>query len=243
MKTLLEEQFAPITSEIGFLRLPFPRAAAALESWRREQRPGLTVTSLAEPLDAALARLPPLAASVPRELLVEVRGGWCAYFDAAPDGTAAYEAVHHLARALHCDGLRVVVVPHGPRRPDDEAAARPGALRWELTYRTDWASETRAVAVQYHDAAWQFSESGRPQPYEETTAYRAKRVRDRFTSAMLERYCQALGLEVFDPAAYGPRGVLLEHKVRPSWRTRPRPLPEVQARLGIVPGAARDLPG
>jgi len=245
VRTLLDEQFAPITSEIGFLRLPFARTATALTRWRREQHPRLRTLDLHEPLRAALDRLPPLEAGAPRALLVAVRGGWCAYFDSAPDGTHARPPVAHLTRALRCDGLRVVSVPH--------TAARPGVVHWELLLRTDWASEVREVDLRHADGRWQFSTRGPVQPYEEVEEYHTPRVRDRFTSAMLERYCRALGLDLFDPDAYGPDAVWLEHQERPAWWSSVRrlvpgaltspSLAESQRRLGIVPGAARELPG
>lgn len=245
MRTLLDEQFAPITSEIGFLRLPFDRVVAALTRWRGEQHPHLNVVELDEPLDLALPRLDPLEPGAPRELLVAHRGGWCAYLNSAPGGTDAAASIAHLSRTLRCDGVRVVTVPH--------SASRPGALRWEHTYRTDWSTEVRWVDLRYLDGRWTFTAGGYPQPYEEAVAYRAPRARDRLSSATLERYGQALGLELFDAAAYGPTAIWLEHPVRPAWATRLRrlipqtspgqPLAEVQQRLGIVPGAARDLPG
>lgn len=81
------------------------------------------------------------------------------------------------------------------------------------------------------------------QLFEETEAYSARRLRDRFTSAMLERYCQALGVDVFNPSAYGPEVALVENDT-------PRPpggyvmsLAQVQEWLGIVPGQADGLPG
>ena len=37
MRTLLGERFAPITSSIGFLELPFDEAMDGLERWRRSR--------------------------------------------------------------------------------------------------------------------------------------------------------------------------------------------------------------
>jgi hypothetical protein len=74
-------------------------------------------------------------------------------------------------------------------------------------------------------------------------AYGARRVRDRFTSEMAERYCKSLGLDVFNADAYGPDAVSFESSV-----TMPRDgavmtLAEAQQWLEITPGMARDLPG
>jgi hypothetical protein len=61
----------------------------------------------------------------------------------------------------------------------------------------------RSIEATFDGSRWIFSADGPEQWFEATDAYRARRVRDRFTSAMLERYCKALDLEVFDAAAYG----------------------------------------
>lgn len=242
VRTLLDEHFAPITSSIGFLRVPLSRAAAGLTMWRRDQRPGLQVVSRAEPLDGALRRLLPLQAGVPRALLIEVRDGWCAYFDCSPEGTDTTATIAHLTRTLRCDGLEIVTVPQTAGRPGVRRG-RTGRLRWRLSYRTEWTHRVREVGLVYRDARWDFAAAGPVQPYEDTVAYRAPRVRDRFTSARLESYCQALGLDVFDPASYGPAATLLEYRVPRYRRYHHQTLAEVQRRLEISPGQATALPG
>jgi hypothetical protein len=245
VKTLLDEQFAPITSQIGFLRLPFARALQELEEWHASRYGQLRVTRLSEDLGAALKRLPPLSPTPARALVMEVRGGWCAYFDSTlvdPAGSDGRSTIGHLARTLRCDGLRVVTVPHTAGSWSIERG-RSGSVEWQLSHRTDWAQAERVVAVSYRDARWEFVSSGPELAFEESAAYRAPRIRDRFTTAMLERYCRALGLDAFDPAAYGPVGALLEHRTRRVWPGRAVSLADAQKRLGIVPGAARAIPG
>jgi hypothetical protein len=60
---------------------------------------------------------------------------------------------------------------------------------------------------------------------------------------MLERYCQALGIDVFNADAYGPDYVLID-----SGEPLPRDalvltLEQAQQRLGIVPDTAHLVPG
>ena len=85
--------------------------------------------------------------------------------------------------------------------------------------------------------------TGTEQAFEEVDAYQARRVRDRFTSAMLERYCQALGIAVFDPSFYGPDAVLVESTVPMAPDGMVMTLQQAQAWLEIVPGMADSLPG
>jgi hypothetical protein len=60
---------------------------------------------------------------------------------------------------------------------------------------------------------------------------------------MLERYCQALGLDVFNPGAYGPRAILIRSEVAVPPDGMVLSLAEVQQWLEITPGMADELPG
>lgn len=88
-----------------------------------------------------------------------------------------------------------------------------------------------------------FTASGTEQWFEELEAYQARRNRDRFNSEMLDRYCKALDLDVFNPVAYGPRAVLVHSKVAVPPNGKVMSIAEVQQWLGIVPGMAETLPG
>ena len=75
--------------------------------------------------------------------------------------------------------------------------------------------------------------SGAPQPFEELSTYEARNVQDRFTTDMLERYCRAIGIDVFNPGAYGPETVLVETQSRPAPGGLVLTLDEAQSWLGI----------
>ncbi len=186
-----------------------------------------------------LRRLEPLtSAGVPRELLVSA-GKWTAYFNNSLYGTDAEPVIGYLTEALSCQG---VVVDCAPTVVSGKEVQRYGAVQFSLfgPLRTDWLNYVRSVGVAYDDR-WEFFATGVEQPFEEPEAYEARRIRDRFTSGMLERYCQALGIDVFNPDAYGPEAVYLEQRV-PYDLGRVRRLSDVQEELGIVPGLADDLP-
>lgn len=54
---------------------------------------------------------------------------------------------------------------------------------------------------------------GEVQPYEQTENYGKRKIVDRFTPEMLESYCAALGIELFNPGFYGEQS-LLEHTTK-----------------------------
>jgi hypothetical protein len=53
-------------------------------------------------------------------------------------------------------------------------------------------------------SGWQFRATGNPQPFEKSDRYLAEKKAERFTSEMLDEYCHALGIDLFDESFYGP---------------------------------------
>lgn len=244
VRTLLDEQFAPITSSIGYLELSLDEVAAGLETWRRSLYETVGVTRLRESLPHLFRRLEPLTSGVrPRELLVNA-GRWTAYFDNSLRGTDAVSAIGYLSRSLKCQGLAITTVPHTIGLPGVRQG-RAGAIQFELfgPLPTQFLNYVRSVEVAFDGERWTFGTSGTEQAFEETEAYRARRVRDRFNSEMLERYCQALGLDVFNEDAYGPEAVFFESMMPMPAEGIIMTLDEAQEWLEIAPGAARRLPG
>lgn len=203
--SLLGGRFEPATSSIGFVHESLSVVAARLVEWRRSQHgPGVAATACDGPLDQLLPRLAPLTGGVrPRELLVSCGSGWTAYFDCSLQGTDAVSTVGHLTRTGLVDGVAV--------------RASSTAVQFEMfgPLPTEFLNYVRTVSVTKDGSRWRFDATGTVQWFEETAAYESRRVADRFTTAMLERYCQALGFEVFDGDAYGPDAMLIESPVAP----------------------------
>ncbi len=244
LKTLLDERFAPITSAIGFLELPLDDVANAYEDWMRSLHDEVSVERLTDEFPDALHRLEPLTGGArPRAVLVSA-GQWTAYFDNSLRGTDAVSPIGHLSEELRCPGVIVKAVPHtigvrGIRQ------GRAGAVQFQLLgpLQTTFLNHVRTVAVTFDGSRWRFDLSGVEQGFEEVDAYRARRVRDRFTSDMLERYCHSLGVEVFTADAYGPEAVFIESRVTMPPDGAVMTLAQAQAWLEIKPELAPNLPG
>ncbi|GAA4174186.1 hypothetical protein GCM10022287_17670 [Gryllotalpicola koreensis] len=69
----------------------------------------------------------------------------------------------------------------------------------------------RGIGLVQDGACWHFTLSGEQQPFEDPAAYGSRRVRERFTTEMLDEYCRALGLRVFDESFYSGEAYLVEH--------------------------------
>jgi hypothetical protein len=230
---------------VGFSRLGLGEAAEALARWRRSVVSGIVSVEDGGTFPDCLGLLELLVGGArPRELLLEVSGGWTGYFDCLLRGTDAVSTIGYLAGAIGCQGLAITSVPHTAGRPG-AGHGQFGAVQFEMfgPLRTEFMNYVRTVSAAYDGSRWMFSAAGTVQWFEETEAYKARRVRDRFTSQMLERYCRALDLEVFDPASYGPRSVLVRSEVPVPPGSRVMSLQQAQHWLQIVPGAADQIPG
>lgn len=240
LRTLLAEQYAPITSQIGFVAFPFDEAAELLAAWRRGLDRDTTVKNLTpDGFPFAFHHLEPLTMpGHPRELLVEF-GSWTAYFDNGLHGSDPIGPVGYLCEVAQVKGLAICAVP--------DAGRRLGAVKWELFAERPMQilNYERTIALVHESSKWVFETTGQPLPFEHLERYEARRPRDRFDSALVESYSQALGLDVFNPGAYGPRIAMVEsHPRKPDPPpVRSMTLDQAQAEQGITPGRADTLPG
>jgi hypothetical protein len=206
---LLDERWAPVTSEMGFLEAPAEYAARAFGAWQAGlQAPrgiSVQVRPVSGSLEQALSTLLPLTdAERQRYLFIPTRGPWTAYLDNGWRGTDAASAMGHMAEVLGCRGLRVVAVPHTLRKDK----GRYGSVMLEVygPHRTDWLNYLRTLYVSNDGGRWVFGQSGEPFPFEMLEQYQARRVRDRFTFDMLKQYLRHLGLSPFEEHFYLPEG-------------------------------------
>jgi hypothetical protein len=206
---LLDDRWAPITSEIGFLETGAEHAARAFSAWRAGLLAARGIAVQARPvlgtLEQGLSALLPLTSpETQRELFIPTRSVWTAYVENGWGGTDASSPMSYMARTLGCRGLRVVAVPHTYRK----GRGRYGAVMLEVygPHRTSWLNHLRAVSASNDGGHWVFDQFGEPFPFERLERYQERRVRDRFTFEMLKEYLGHLGLSPFEEDFYLPQG-------------------------------------
>jgi hypothetical protein len=207
---LLEDRWAPVTSEMGFLELGAEQAAQAFASWQRGLpiSRGLTVEELpvSGTLEQALSSLLPLSGQSPRRyLFIPTRSAWTAYVENGWTGTDAASPMRYMARWLSIRCLRVVAVPHTLRGDQ----GRYGSVMLDV-FGPEQPGESlnyvRSIYAANDGGRWVFGHSGEPFPFEQVEQYQARRVRDRFTFEMLKDYLRHLGLSPFEEDFYMPPG-------------------------------------
>jgi hypothetical protein len=114
--TLWDDDFAPVTSAIGFVRAPLVEVVTALAEWREMIHGAARSTSREGGLRENIQALEPLTGGVrPRELVVSTRNPeWAAVFDCGVQGGDPSTTVGHLSRAIGVQGVVVVSIPDVP---------------------------------------------------------------------------------------------------------------------------------
>jgi len=209
VKCLLDNAFAPLTFGGGFLEVPFDRVGEAFFSWVKTFAPSAKKRDVTAALPEALDLMPPLTTGRTRILLLSAGPTWTAYFDNTTRGPDPTGAVGHMSRTLKCRGL---VTGCHPEVRKEGRVTNTSAVRFELwgPEQTDGLNLVRHVGVFNDYGRWSFEFGGTPLPFETPEKYKARRVRDRFTPAMLEDYAAALGIRLFDADFYGPEGMLIQ---------------------------------
>jgi hypothetical protein len=231
-----EDSFAPVTSKMGFLRAPLDVVSEGLLAWRREVHGAAEATSLPGGFPENVSRLEPLTGGVrPRELVVATANPeWAAVFDCGVHGGDPITTVGYLAQRLMVQGVVVVSIPDVPAK-----AGRPqrfGTRQFELfaPIPTTFMNYVRTISVVRDGDRWRFDANGTVQDFEDVSAYRRRRIADRFTSDMLRSYASALGLMPCDGAFFGGPSVLISNPSTPPPGGLVLSLRETQLRAGIL---------
>ena len=224
--------YAPVTLAWGFLEVPLGSAVDFFLSWTRSVAGDVTGNAVSGQLEQLLASLDPLTHPPTKDLLVGTRSNWTAFFDNSTQGADAASPMSYAARELSCRALAVTCVPNTLDEIFGRTKGSYGAVQFELFGPSDtgFLNYERSIAATNDGGKWIFVASGREQPFEEPEKYKSKKVSDRFTPDMLERYAKALGIDLFEPQFYGPNGyVVAKNGI----------VPRARMTLDEVRGAAR----
>jgi hypothetical protein len=225
MNLLYNNELAPITSTIGFLKTDINTASLAFLEWQQKliaenfnNSFSLEKREIKGHLKDSLMALLPLVSHEPRRhLFVPTKSDWVAYFNNPWRGTDADGLVSYLATKIHCQALLVTAVPDSMEDKTGLPYKTYGATVLEIhgPEYIDWQNTLRAISVMNDGGQWTFYNKGTPLPFEDTKRYEARRIQDRFTFEMLQEYLQALGLLPFEESFYMPSAhcaILIEKK-------------------------------
>ena len=208
---LFDDRYAPITSEIGFLKCEAQTASDAFQEWHRPIQSGRGVRLVRQEVvgdfQTKIASLLPLTSVEARRYLFSpTKSDWTVYLDNGWRGTDVYAVVSYLSTTIRCEGIRAVCVPDTRRKGPTGMLGRYGATMLEV-YAADssgcsFLNTRRSISASNDGGRWRFDAAGEQLDFEQTERYDARKIRDRFTPAMLQEYVGAFGIQLFSPEFY-----------------------------------------
>ncbi|HEX2663316.1 MAG TPA: hypothetical protein VHM93_10840 [Candidatus Acidoferrum sp.] len=208
----MNNDFAPVTFRFGFIETPFSSPCDAFREWFRAvdaKHPNLRTefTRITAPLATALLSLEPLTNPSDCYLLVETKSNWTAVFANGLRVNDVATPTGYLPTVLNCRGLEVGYTPDLSKSKRKDSIRMWANILFALygPTKTDWLNRIRHLHASNDVDGWTFDEGGELQPFEEAEAYKKRRIQDRLTFEMLERYCKALGIELNQDDFYGSK--------------------------------------
>jgi hypothetical protein len=207
MNLLYENRLRPISDTIGFIAAPVKTVADAYVSWMTPIQAKRQVTLRKEfvfgPLDRLLGRLLPLTSVERRRFLfVPTKSRWTAYFDNGHQGTDSFSVLSFLAKSLGVQGMGVSASLAD--KPGVGASNEFDSLGFEIyePTNTDFLNFGRTLSLEDDDGKLTFVDRGTPFPFEQTSRYSVKNLRERLTLELLSEYLRHLEIDAFDPGFY-----------------------------------------
>ena len=216
---LFEGRFDPMTWGWGFIRAPATQVAAEFRRWQKSLDLPVKQKRSCAGLEGNLLALAEKLTTGPTVHLFQQteNPAWSAYFRNSRS-SQTYPVIRVVSDRLSTEGISIT---HRAR------AGKSGHASLQFQYH--FGDRNRAIATVCDDGRWTFDLVGDPFDFEETRTYRAKRIKDRLTPEMLDRYCAQFGLRLFDPEFYGNDGQL----VTVDLGQQGEPLSVVRERLGL----------
>ncbi|MBI2421748.1 MAG: hypothetical protein HYV27_02880 [Candidatus Hydrogenedentes bacterium] len=203
--------YLPVTAHIGFLKTSLASASTAHMDWMENLHRDLSKTHVTDELRSLLVQLEPLTNRPTKYLWLETRTGWSALLVNRFRVGDVRSTISTLAQRLRCEGLIVDCQPEPFGEPMPEGHAWSN-YSFSLLKPTSDGLNRRIIQCANDGGKWTFGQNGIPEPFEDMAAYKSRRIKDRFTARLLRRYCEALGIDIFQETFYGPGGYLYEDR-------------------------------
>ncbi len=189
-------QYAPLTNSIYFLKTDFKTVADEFLKWQKpleiNENRELILIELTKDLETNLLELLPINVTEIRRFLFHgTTGDWTAMISNTILGTDG-AAPHVLSQRLKCEMVRATNTPDATYF----TYSNPGKETEEEQFRR----------VSAHiESRWEFHEYGKPLPFEDTERYKTKRrVKDKIDTELLIKYLNELEIKYDNHGFYNP---------------------------------------
>ena len=220
-------RYAPTTTTLAFLEVPYAELVDFIVQWERkrdvvnDRRVPVQKIDIGGTWEQRLNSLLPLNRS--KVMVSETQSNWCVYVNNSPNGTDLYADPPYLCEKLGVREIAVTLVRDIPKiKPGSTQFLYEDYTRAEKVLSatgTGWCDQfPRRYIAAHHESRWEFVDQGDPLPFEEIEQYQARRIKDRLTPEMVERYCSHFGIDLFNPDFYSGRACVFERWVHPERR-------------------------
>jgi hypothetical protein len=209
---LYSNKLAPITTSMGFIQADIQSVVDEFHVWiqeinsRLDRQLSIDDSKITGDLETVLRNLLPLQRSnSDKFVLIPTSSNWTAILDNGFRGTDPL-TIGYMAEKLNCLACWFVARPHAIKSIGISREGRQGALIFELygPKHTEWLNLLRQVRLEYILGKWEFSEFGKPLPFEDTEEYQVQKVSDKFSFNSLSHCLRELDITSFSPEFYLP---------------------------------------
>jgi hypothetical protein len=231
---------APLTFSSAFLDARVEETSARFCDWKRSLGRRVRLSDSSEPLISALQRLSPLSNPQTKYLFMGTVSRWTALFANGLWSCDVVSVSSYLSRVLKCRAVAIMSVPDRSLESSPDILQKYGSVSFSVfgPEDTDFGllpNVERHIAVINDGGTWRFDSAGPALAFEELEHYKRRRIKDRLTPAIVERYCQALGVDSFNEKWYRNRGVVVELPDELAPDSRPIAIEEARSRLHLAP--------
>lgn len=158
-------------------------------------------------LEKKLRALRPLNAR--KNLVTQTKDGGIAYFSNNPVTPTVDSEPNLWSEKFNLRQIWIMI-------DDVQTSDHVGSVQFNYRDYSITPNRKRSVYA-YKDGRWSFDQHWEPFPFEDLEAYKARRIKDRLTPDMVERYCQEFGIEPFDPDFYEGKGFVMSMRPYPNF--------------------------
>jgi len=219
---LFSDKLAPITTNMGFIQADNQSVVDEFHIWiqeinsRLDRQLSIDDSKISGDLETVLRSLLPLQRSnSDKFVLIPTSSSWIAICDNGYRGTDPL-TIGYLAEKLNCLACWFVARPHSMKSIGFSRLGRQGAIIFELygPKQTEWLNLIRQVRLEYTLEKWEFSEFGKPLPFENTKEYQSKKFSDKFSFNSLSHCLRELDIFPFSDEFYLPPDSNVAHLIQ-----------------------------
>lgn len=203
-------KYYPLTASMGFIKVNFNNLVDEYTKWIKKIPLDKSIEIVDGNLDLMIEKLKPFVMPHTKCCFLQTESEWVAYFDNGTYGPDPFPPVTYMAKILNCEAVTMGFSENTIKSNIGRGSGTYGSTQFVLysPESKEFLYQKRAIIAANDGGRWTFISEGDPLPFEDTNRYSAKRILERFDRPMLESYCSALGIEIYNEEFYGNKFML-----------------------------------